>query len=61
MLSEKELIDSAFTILGGLLEKSENATGEAINLLMHKYGIDENLAGEAVSIALEQWSDIYDV
>jgi hypothetical protein len=61
MLSEEELVNSAFEILGSLLVTSDNASGEAVNLLMHKYGIDDTIAGEAVSIALERWTDIYDL
>lgn len=60
MISESELVNSAFEILGSLLVTSRNATGEATNLLMHKHGIDESIAGEAVSIAFEHWMEVYD-
>lgn len=60
MISEEEMINSAFEILGELLVTSDNATGEATNLLMHKYGIDDSIAGEIVSIAFERWMEIYD-
>lgn len=61
MLSEEELVNSAFEILGSLLVTSDNASGEAVNLLMHKYGIDDDIAGEAVAIAIERWTDVYDL
>lgn len=61
MLSDEELVNSAFEILGSLLVTSENASGDAVNLLMHKHGIDDSIAGEAVAIALERWTDIYDL
>ena len=61
MLSEEELVNLAFEILGSLLVTSENATGEATNLLMHKYGIDDSLAGEAVAMAFERWMEVYDL
>jgi hypothetical protein len=61
MLSEEELVNSAFEILGSLLVTSENACGEAVNLLMHKHGIDADIAGEAVAIALERWTEVYDL
>ena len=61
MMSEEDLINSAYEILGSLLVTSENATGEAINLLMHKYGVDDSIAGEAVAIAFERWMEVYDL
>ena len=61
MLSEEELVNSSFEILGSLLVTSDNASGEAVNLLMHKYGIDDDIAGEAVAIAIERWTDVYDL
>lgn len=60
MISEEELINSAFEMLGGLLVTSENATGEVVNLMMHKFSISEDIASEVVSIAFERWMEIYD-
>ncbi len=60
MMSEEDLVNSAYEILGELLVTSENATGDAVNLLMHKYGIPEDIAGEVVSVAFERWMEVYD-
>lgn len=59
MLSDEELVNTAYEILGGLLVTAENATGDAVNLLMHKYGIDDSIAGEAVAVAFERWMEVY--
>lgn len=58
---ENELINKAYELLGGLLITSENATGEVTNLLMHDFGVSEDLAGEAVAIAFERWMEVYDL
>jgi hypothetical protein len=60
MNTDEELINSAYEILGKLLVTSENATGDAVNLLMHKYNISEEIAGEIVFIAFERWMEVYD-
>jgi len=61
MLSEEELVNSAFELLGGLLVTSKDASGDAVNLLMHQYCIDDSIAGEAVAMALERWTEVYDL
>jgi len=60
MNTEEELVNSAYEILGELLVTSENATGDAVNLMMHKYSISEDIAGEIVFIAFERWMEVYD-
>lgn len=60
MNTDEELINSAYEILGELLVTSENATGDAVNLLMHKYAIPEDIASEVVSVAFERWMEVYD-
>lgn len=60
MDTEEDLINSAYEILGELLVTSENATGDVVNLLMHKYGISEDIAGEIAFIAFERWMEVYD-
>lgn len=57
---ENELINKAYELLGELLITSENASGAAVNLLMHEFGVSEDIAGEAVAMALDRWMEIYD-
>lgn len=61
MDTDEELINFTYELLGELLITSENATGDAVNLLMHKYGISEDIAGEVVAIAFERWMEVYDL
>jgi hypothetical protein len=60
MLPEEELVNTAFELLGELLITSDNATGDVVNLLMHKYAVSEDIAGEVVAIAFERWLEVYD-
>jgi hypothetical protein len=59
MLSIEDLVSEAFEILGELLITSETAKADTTNILMKKYDIDDSIASEAVSIAFENWTEIY--
>jgi hypothetical protein len=59
MLSEEELVNDAFELLGELLVTSENAKEETVKLMIKKYGLTDSIVEEIVSIAFERWVDIY--
>lgn len=60
MMSEEELVNSAFEILGSLLVNSEDAKEEAIKSMIDHYDLEVSIAEEIVSIAFERWMEIYD-
>lgn len=60
MLPEEELVNTAFELLGELLITSENATGDVVNLLMNKYAVSADIAGEIVAMAFDRWMEVYD-
>ena len=59
-MSEDELINDAFEVLGELLVTSENARKEAVKTMVEKTGLDNDTIEEAVAIAFERWMEIYD-
>jgi hypothetical protein len=59
-MNYKNLASEAFTILGSLLNETENATKETVVLLKSKYYfLDTSIIENAVSEAFERWISIY--
>jgi hypothetical protein len=61
MMPEEEIVNLAFEVLGSLLITSENASADAVDVLVNTYGLDETVAVEVVSMALERWTEVYDL
>lgn len=59
-MSEDELINDAFEVLGELLVTSENAREEAVKTMIEKTGLTNDTIEEVVAIAFERWMEIYD-
>lgn len=59
MLSEEELIDKAFEIIGNLLAVSNYASASATELMIKNYNLDPETAARIVTMAFERWVTIY--
>lgn len=60
MMSEEELVNEAFELLGELLVVSENAKEEAVKIMIIKTGLTDSVIEEVVSVAFERWMEVYD-
>ena len=58
-MSEEDLVNCAFEVLGGLLSTSEFATRDAVPIMMNEYGLTEDTAVEVIAIAFERWVEVY--
>ena len=61
MISEDDLINDAFELLGELLVLYDNAREEAVKRMVEKTGLTDTIVEEAVNVAFERWMDIYDL
>lgn len=59
MMSEEELVDKAFELIGNLLAVADDATVSATELMIKNYGLDPETASRIVAIAFERWMKIY--
>jgi len=58
-VSEEDLVNCAFEVLGELLSTSEFARRDAVPIMMTEYCLTEDIATEVVSIAFEHWVEVY--
>ena len=59
MMSEEELVDKAFELIGNLLAVADDATASATELMIKNYSLDPAAAARIVKIAFERWMKIY--
>ena len=59
MMSEEELVNKAFELIGNLLIVADDATASATELMMGDFGLDQKTAKRIVETAFERWMKIY--
>lgn len=59
MMSEEELVNKAFELIGNLLIVADDATASATELMMDDFGLDQKTAAKIVKVAFERWMKIY--
>ena len=59
MLSEEELVNKAFELVGNLLIVADDATVSATELMMGDFDLDQKTAEKIVETAFERWIKIY--
>ena len=59
MMSEEELVDKAFELIGNLLAVADDATKSATELMIEEFKLDPNTAASIVATAFARWMKIY--
>ena len=59
MMSEEELVNKAFELIGNLLIVADDASASATELMMGDFGLDQKTAEKIVATAFERWMKIY--
>jgi len=59
MMSEEELVDKAFELIGNLLIVADDASASATELMMNDFGMDKKTAEKIVATAFARWMKIY--